>query len=178
MPILAKAGCNSGACHGAASGKKGFKVSLRGYDPVSDYRTLTRGTDGRRLNFNDPDTSLLVLKPTGLVPHEGGKRSRSRAGYPAILRRWIAEGAGSDVATAPRLTGHRGRPEVPHVSRAGQGATASRHRPLQRRQQPRCHRRRPLQQQQRQRRWRGRERALCRCRPRARPQSWSATAKR
>src|SRR5208283_1368222 len=52
MPVLAKAGCNSGACHGAASGKKGFKISLRGYDPVTDYWTLTRGTNGRRLNLN------------------------------------------------------------------------------------------------------------------------------
>ena len=30
--VLAKAGCNSGACHGAAAGKNGFKLSLRGYD--------------------------------------------------------------------------------------------------------------------------------------------------
>src|SRR5581483_7246674 len=37
MPILTRAGCNSGACHGAASGKKGFKISLRGYDPANDY---------------------------------------------------------------------------------------------------------------------------------------------
>lgn len=105
MPVLAKAGCNSGACHGAASGKKGFKISLRGYDPASDYRTLTRGTDGRRLNFNDPDNSLLVLKPTGMAGHEGGLRFAFTSNYSAILRRWIAEGARSDVATAPRLAG-------------------------------------------------------------------------
>ena len=49
MPLFAKAGCNSGACHGAASGKKGFKVSLRGYDAVTDFVTLTRGTTGRGL---------------------------------------------------------------------------------------------------------------------------------
>ena len=30
-------GCNSGACHGTPSGKNGFKLSLRGYDPASDY---------------------------------------------------------------------------------------------------------------------------------------------
>src|SRR5262245_45370421 len=74
MPIFAKAGCNSGACHGSASGKKGFKVSLRGYDPESDFGTLTRGSQGRRLDFNDAGQSLLLLKPTGIVPHEGGKR--------------------------------------------------------------------------------------------------------
>src|SRR5207253_5043722 len=55
MPIMARAGCNSGACHGSASGKKGFKISLRGYDPAADYITLTRGTIGRRINFIEPD---------------------------------------------------------------------------------------------------------------------------
>src|SRR5262245_18328965 len=90
MPILAKAGCNSGACHGAASGKKGFKVSLRGYDPATDYVTLTRGTEGRRLNLNDPAQSLLVLKPTGLVMHEGGKRFEPDSAYARTLIRWIA----------------------------------------------------------------------------------------
>jgi hypothetical protein len=105
MPIFAKAGCNSGACHGAASGKKGFKVSLRGYDPVADYVALTHGTTGRRLNFNHPEASLLVLKPTGQVMHEGGRRFDARSAYAETLRRWLAEGAPSDTATAPKLTG-------------------------------------------------------------------------
>jgi len=105
MPVLAKAGCNSGGCHGAASGKKGFKISLRGYDPPTDFRSLTRGTEGRRLNLNDPASSLLVLKPTGLVPHEGGKRFDHQSSYALLLKRWITEGALSDTATAPRLTG-------------------------------------------------------------------------
>src|SRR6266404_3557115 len=95
MPILAKAGCNSGACHGAASGKKGFKVSLRGYDPPADFLTLTRGTAARRLNLNDPARSLLVLKPTGRAPHEGGKRFDANSRYARILTQWIAEGAQS-----------------------------------------------------------------------------------
>ncbi len=105
MPVLAKAGCNAGACHGAASGKKGFKISLRGYDPVADYPVLTRGTTGRRLNFNNPEQSLLLLKPTAQVPHEGGRRFDVASPYAHTLRRWIAEGAPTDTATAPRLTG-------------------------------------------------------------------------
>jgi hypothetical protein len=103
MPILAKAGCNSGACHGAASGKKGFKISLRGYDPTKDFETLTRGTAGRRLSFNDPVHSLLLLKPTGAVPHEGGKRFDLDSPYARALERWIAQGCVSDLATAPKL---------------------------------------------------------------------------
>ena len=34
-PILNKAGCTAGTCHGAAKGKNGFKLSLRGYDPLA-----------------------------------------------------------------------------------------------------------------------------------------------
>jgi hypothetical protein len=105
MPVLAKAGCNSGACHGSASGKKGFKVSLRGYDPARDYLTLTRGTDGRRLNRIDPGQSLLVLKPTGRVPHEGGQRFAPGSAYARTLARWVAEGAESDLGAAPALVG-------------------------------------------------------------------------
>src|SRR5437773_11917769 len=105
MPILARAGCNSGASHGAAAGKKGFKISLRGYDPANDYLSLTRATDGRRLDFVNPGNSLLVLKPTGQVPHEGGKRFDWHHPYAKTVTRWIAEGGLSDLATAPKLVG-------------------------------------------------------------------------
>src|SRR5439155_19856041 len=97
--------CNSGACHGAAAGKKGFKISLRGYDPANDYLSLTRATDGRRLDFVNPANSLLVLKPTGHVPHEGGKRFDRHHPYAKALTRWVAEGGVSDLATAPKLVG-------------------------------------------------------------------------
>jgi hypothetical protein len=105
MPIFAKAGCNSGACHGAASGKKGFKISLRGYDPPTDHITLTRGTGGRRIDRQDPGNSLLLLKPAGIIPHEGGKRFDVKSDYAQAIRQWIAEGAGSDTATASKLVG-------------------------------------------------------------------------
>ncbi len=36
--VLTKSGCNMGACHGAQSGKKGFKLALRGYDSPMDYK--------------------------------------------------------------------------------------------------------------------------------------------
>ncbi len=35
-PILSRLGCNAGTCHGAQKGKNGFKLSLRGYDPIFD----------------------------------------------------------------------------------------------------------------------------------------------
>ena len=105
MPLLAKYGCNAGACHGSASGKKGFKVSLRGYDPARDHLTLTRGALGRRLDHLVPARSLLILKPTAQAVHEGGKRFEPGSEPAELLRRWIAEGARSDLATAPRLVG-------------------------------------------------------------------------
>src|SRR5206468_3941059 len=69
-------GCNAGACHGTPSGKGGFKLSLRGYDPAADYEQLTRDILGRRTDRQDPGASLIYLKGLGRVPHEGGQRYR------------------------------------------------------------------------------------------------------
>src|SRR5260221_13513148 len=62
QPILAKFGCSSGACHGAAAGKNGFKLSLRGYDDEGDFRAITRGAQGRRIDLSDPSSSLFLRK--------------------------------------------------------------------------------------------------------------------
>ena len=70
-PVLAAVGCNAGTCHGSAKGKNGFKLSLRGYDPEFDYAALAQDLQGRRINRVQPDKSLMLLKPTGAVPHEG-----------------------------------------------------------------------------------------------------------
>ncbi len=78
MAVLSKAGCASGACHGNRAGKGGLKLSLRGEDPDSDYQTLLTGLGGRRLNFNEPAQSLLLLKPTTDVAHEGGRPTEVR----------------------------------------------------------------------------------------------------
>src|SRR6185503_8579591 len=72
-PILSRTGCNQGTCHGAQAGKNGFKLSLRGYDALFDVRALTDDLASRRVNVASPDDSLMLLKPTGAVPHEGGQ---------------------------------------------------------------------------------------------------------
>src|SRR5262245_7890773 len=74
MPILSRAGCNQGACHGNLNGKGGFKLSLRGQDPAADLVTLTRDMLARRTDSLRPDESLILRKPSGQVPHEGGPR--------------------------------------------------------------------------------------------------------
>jgi len=91
-PIMARVGCNAGTCHGAAAGKEGFKLSLRGYDPDFDYQALINDLGGRRFNREKPDKSLMLLKPTGGVPHEGGRCIHQDSDSYHLLRDWIAQG--------------------------------------------------------------------------------------
>lgn len=104
MPILAKAGCNSGACHGNLNGKGGFKLSLRGEDPIHDFAVLTRDQQGRRLNLTSAPDSLLLRKATAAIPHEGGQRFAIGSLEYQTLHDWIAGGAHDDPATLPKLT--------------------------------------------------------------------------
>jgi hypothetical protein len=96
MPAFSQANCNMGACHGTPTGKGGFRLSLRGYLPDQDFLTLSREAGGRRLNTFNADTSLILRKPLGEVPHEGGLRlSRGTKAF-EFLHDWIAEGAKDD----------------------------------------------------------------------------------
>jgi hypothetical protein len=104
MPVLSRLGCNAGTCHGAAEGKNGFKLSLRGYDPQQDHRALTDDLEGRRFNRAAPDTSLMLLKCTGSVPHVGGVVTRPGEPTYQILRAWIADGVKLDL-DSPRVVG-------------------------------------------------------------------------
>jgi len=105
MAVLSKAGCNMGTCHGNKNGKGGLKLSLRGEDPAEDYRTLTRELIARRANLLEPDSSLLLLKPTMQVPHEGDRRFGINSREYRVLREWIAAGMPDDSGHAPRLVG-------------------------------------------------------------------------
>jgi hypothetical protein len=66
-PVVARMGCNAGTCHGAKDGKNGFKLSLRGYDPIYDVRAFTDDISSRRVNLASPDDSLMLLKATSAV---------------------------------------------------------------------------------------------------------------
>jgi len=99
-PVMSKLGCNAGTCHGAKDGKNGFKLSLRGYDPVYDMRSLTDDVAGRRFNRAAPEQSLMLLKPAGAVPHQGGVLMSPGESYYEILRSWIADGAEYDPEDA------------------------------------------------------------------------------
>jgi hypothetical protein len=91
-PIFTKLGCNSGGCHGKASGQNGFKLSLLGFEPGEDYEYLVKEARGRRLFPAAPERSLLLLKGTNALPHGGGARLAADSHEYRMLRRWIQQG--------------------------------------------------------------------------------------
>ncbi len=101
LPVFTKTGCNSGKCHGAASGKDGFRLSLYGFDPAGDYFRVTREMSGRRVNLAKPEACLLVNKAIGEVPHTGG--NPMQVGDPNYVKvvKWIAHGAKPDPPKMP-----------------------------------------------------------------------------
>ncbi|MFQ5928703.1 MAG: DUF1549 and DUF1553 domain-containing protein [Acidobacteriota bacterium] len=106
LPIMNKIGCTAGTCHGAAKGKNGFKLSLRGYDPEFDYQALLYDMSGRRFNRADPPQSLMLAKPTQEVAHGGGTQIERGSRYYNTILSWISEGVpfgNPEVDTAEKL---------------------------------------------------------------------------
>ena len=101
--VLSKTGCNGGACHGAAAGKNGFKLSLRGYDPEADFFAITRQSRGRRVVPHDPGRSLVLTKPTGAIPHKGGLRFTEDSHEYRVVSEWIAQGQVAPSETDARI---------------------------------------------------------------------------
>lgn len=102
-PLLSRFGCNSGGCHGKASGQNGFKLSLFGYDAGFDYNALVKEARGRRVFATAPENSLLLTKATGQVPHGGGRRIEPGSEPYRLLLSWVQAGAPASA------------PDVPHV---------------------------------------------------------------
>jgi Protein of unknown function (DUF1553)/Protein of unknown function (DUF1549) len=92
-PVIAKLGCSSTECHGAAKGKGGFRLSLFGGDPESDYDAITRSAGGRRVNRVEPLKSLLLAKASGKIAHQGGERLKPGAKEYNIVSEWLVQGA-------------------------------------------------------------------------------------
>ena len=103
LPALSKAGCNQGACHGTPTGKNGFKLSLRGFNAPPDFDSITRESSSRRINRLDAAASLLLLKGTGAVPHQGGQRFSTSSLPYKLACEWIAQGAKPDPPNSPTL---------------------------------------------------------------------------
>ncbi len=93
LPVITKSGCNTGACHGAATGQGGFSLSLFGYDAAHDHAAITHALSGRRIDLADPAGSLLLRKATRTLKHKGGRRFTVDSAHYTMLRQWIADGA-------------------------------------------------------------------------------------
>lgn len=100
VPVLTKAGCNAGSCHGSFQGRGGFRLSLLGFDPLADYQAIVEEARGRRVFPAAPEYSLLLRKPTGEMAHGGKKRLAADSEGYRILRDWIRQGL-----PAPRIDG-------------------------------------------------------------------------
>jgi hypothetical protein len=115
-PMLSKLGCNAGTCHGAAQGKNGFKLSLRGYDPLFDHRALTDDLAARRFNRAAPEQSLMLLKTSGAAPHTGGVLTKPGEPSYEMLKLWIAQGSKFD-ADSTRVAKLEVLPQNPVIAR-------------------------------------------------------------
>jgi hypothetical protein len=104
LPVMTKMGCNSGPCHGAAAGKNGFKLTLRGYDPEVDYYTLTHQALARRTEMMEPARSLILLKPTLTIPHGGGRRFPVDSPEYKVLAGWLAQAMPAPMESDARVT--------------------------------------------------------------------------
>jgi len=103
VPLFTKAGCNQGSCHGKGVGQNGFRLSLRGFAPDQDYRSLTREFDGRRIFPSNPERSLLLLKATAQAPHEGGRLFAVDSQEYRLLLNWLQAGSPGPDAKEPKV---------------------------------------------------------------------------
>lgn len=104
-PILTRAGCNSGGCHGAQHGRGGFKLSLFGFDPAFDYAQIVQSNEGRRVVLNDPERSILIAKPALVMEHGGGEKLKLNGRDYVRIRQWLEDGAPAPAAKAePEVT--------------------------------------------------------------------------
>src|SRR5205807_446911 len=104
LPVLTKAGCNQGACHGGQHCKGRFRLSLLGYDPPFDYSQIVQSAEGRRVVLSDPERSILLLKPTLTMEHGGGERFKVHSREYTMLKRWLEDGAPEPTARDATVT--------------------------------------------------------------------------
>ncbi len=111
LPVLTRAGCNSGGCHGKAEGQNGFRLSVFGSDPQADHAALVSEGRGRRVFAAVPENSLLLRKATAEIPHGGGRKFASDSRWYRLLKRWIQEGMQLDTARQDEVVRLHVQPE-------------------------------------------------------------------
>jgi len=92
LPVLSKAGCNAGSCHAKPDGQNGFKLTVFSFDSKADYRNIVQSARSRRIFPASPGESLILLKATNTIPHDGGERfTRDSDAYRTVVD-WIRTG--------------------------------------------------------------------------------------
>ncbi|MBI2826415.1 MAG: DUF1549 domain-containing protein [Planctomycetia bacterium] len=124
VPIFTKLGCNSGGCHGKASGQNGFKLSLLGFEPGEDYEHLVKEARGRRVFPAAPDRSLLLSKPINAIPHGGGQRLERDSLEYRLLKRWITHGMPYGKDSDPKVASIQMLPEQAEMHRRAEQQVA------------------------------------------------------
>ena len=121
VPVLTKAGCNAGTCHAkAGNGQNGFQLSLLGFEPKEDFEHLLKEGRGRRISLASPESSLILQKATGEMPHGGGVRLQPDSEGYSLLRNWIRQGASYDGDSAPKLVSIEIQPKRATIQPNGQ----------------------------------------------------------
>src|SRR5262249_5807681 len=105
VPVLTRAGCNQGACHGGQHGRGGFKLSLLGFEPEFDHPQIVQSAEGRRVVLSEPERSILLLKPTLSLEHGGGERFKVGSRPYNTLKRWLQDRAPAPSPRDPTVTG-------------------------------------------------------------------------
>ena len=103
-PILTKASCNSGGCHGSQHGKGGFRLSLFAFDPTSDYQQIVQSNEGRRIVPSDPERSIFLAKPALVMEHGGGEKLKLDGRDYNRIRTWLEDGAPAPEAKEITVT--------------------------------------------------------------------------
>ncbi len=103
VPLFTKLGCNSGGCHGKATGQNSFKLSLFGFDADFDYNAVTKEARGRRIFPAAPESSMLLMKAAGTSPHGGGRRAATDSPEYDVMLRWVLQGTPAGSVTDPNV---------------------------------------------------------------------------
>ncbi|APZ92395.1 hypothetical protein Fuma_02006 [Fuerstiella marisgermanici] len=112
MPVLTKAGCNTGVCHAkAGGGQNGFQLSLLGFEAREDYESIVQEARGRRLFLAAPERSLLLMKATAQTPHGGGERVKQDSSQYQTLLQWVQQGTPYTRDNEPELVSVDVQPE-------------------------------------------------------------------
>jgi hypothetical protein len=103
IPLLGVRGCNGRECHGSFAGKGDLQLSLFGYEFDKDHGEIVHDEDGIRVDRDQPENSLILLKPTLQEKHKGKLRFKKSGWEYQLILNWIKNGAKNDSKSTPEF---------------------------------------------------------------------------